>query len=171
MTQEDLAAKCDVSRQAVAKWESGESFPDITKIVQIADYFEISLDELIRGEDREEDQKSSARKIFKLFVENIESLRKKITFIFGLYSDREKVFQLRVLIRKARLVFPKKMIEELLELTTDFSIGIDDVVKKYGFEWTDAKRSENERLKVAESITADIYKKGEALLAEYLDLP
>ena len=31
MTQEALAEKCDVSRQAVAKWESGESIPDIVK--------------------------------------------------------------------------------------------------------------------------------------------
>ena len=47
MTQEDLAEKCDVSRQAVAKWESGESLPDIYKISQIAKLFEVSLEELI----------------------------------------------------------------------------------------------------------------------------
>ena len=41
LTQEDLAEKCDVSRQAVAKWESGESLPDIYKISQIAKIFEV----------------------------------------------------------------------------------------------------------------------------------
>ena len=35
LTQEDLAEKCDVSRQAVAKWEGGESLPDVYKISQI----------------------------------------------------------------------------------------------------------------------------------------
>ena len=36
MTQEELAEKCDVTRQAVAKWENGESVPDVYKISQIA---------------------------------------------------------------------------------------------------------------------------------------
>lgn len=49
LTQEELAEKCDVSRQAVAKWESGESLPDIYRISQIAKLFEISIEELIWG--------------------------------------------------------------------------------------------------------------------------
>jgi len=57
-----LAEKCDVSRQAVAKWESGESLPDIYKISQIAKLFEVSLEELIWGECQQESQKEMAKK-------------------------------------------------------------------------------------------------------------
>ena len=46
LTQEDLAEKCQVSRQAIAKWESGESVPTIEKFIILAGLFEMSLDEL-----------------------------------------------------------------------------------------------------------------------------
>ena len=46
MTQEDLAEKVGVTRQAVAKWESGETVPDLEKSMLIADAFGVSLDEL-----------------------------------------------------------------------------------------------------------------------------
>ncbi len=47
MTQEELADKLGVSRQAVAKWESGESLPDIEKSISIAGVFGVSLDDLV----------------------------------------------------------------------------------------------------------------------------
>ena len=46
MTQEDLADKVGVSRQAVAKWESGESVPDLDRCRLLADIFGVSLDDL-----------------------------------------------------------------------------------------------------------------------------
>ncbi|MBQ4243920.1 MAG: helix-turn-helix domain-containing protein [Clostridia bacterium] len=46
MTQEELAEKLDVSRQAVAKWESGETVPDLEKCKIIAEIFGVSLDDL-----------------------------------------------------------------------------------------------------------------------------
>ena len=47
LTQEDLAEKCQVSRQAIAKWDSGESVPTIEKFIILAGLFEMSLDELV----------------------------------------------------------------------------------------------------------------------------
>ena len=47
LTQEDLAEKCQVSRQAIAKCESGESVPTIEKFIILAGLFEMSLDELV----------------------------------------------------------------------------------------------------------------------------
>ncbi len=49
LSQEDLANILDVSRQAVQKWESGNSKPEIDKLINIANYFSISLDELCTG--------------------------------------------------------------------------------------------------------------------------
>ena len=46
MTQEDVADLVGVTRQSVAKWESGESVPDLEKCKIIADNFGISLDDL-----------------------------------------------------------------------------------------------------------------------------
>lgn len=47
MTQEELAAKLDVSRQTVSKWEIGESLPDIEKSRTIAELFNVTLDDLV----------------------------------------------------------------------------------------------------------------------------
>ena len=47
VTQEQLADKLNVSRQAVSKWESGTAYPDTEKLIQISKIFNTSLDELI----------------------------------------------------------------------------------------------------------------------------
>ena len=50
MTQEDLAEKVGVTRQAVAKWESGESLPDLEKSKLLAEVLGVSLDDLANHE-------------------------------------------------------------------------------------------------------------------------
>lgn len=47
MSQDELAEKIGVSRQSVAKWENGESLPDIMKCREIAELFDTSIDNLI----------------------------------------------------------------------------------------------------------------------------
>lgn len=53
MTQEDIADKVGVTRQSVAKWEAGESVPDLDKCKQLADIFGVSLDDLANYEPAE----------------------------------------------------------------------------------------------------------------------
>ncbi len=50
MTQEDVAEKLDVTRQSVAKWESGETVPDLDRCKQLANIFGVSLDDLANYE-------------------------------------------------------------------------------------------------------------------------
>ncbi len=49
LSQEDLAGKIGVSRQAVSKWERAESAPDIGNLVALSQLYKVSLDELVRG--------------------------------------------------------------------------------------------------------------------------
>jgi len=53
LSQEDLAEALDLSRQAVQKWESGASRPDIDNLAALAGYFHVSLDYLILGTEAE----------------------------------------------------------------------------------------------------------------------
>ena len=53
LTQEDIAEKLGVTRQSVAKWEAGESIPDLDKCKQLADIFGVSLDDLANYEPEE----------------------------------------------------------------------------------------------------------------------
>ena len=46
LSQESLAEKIQVSRQAVSKWETGEAMPDMTKLIALADALDMSLDAL-----------------------------------------------------------------------------------------------------------------------------
>ena len=51
ITQDQLAEKLNVSRQAVAKWESGLIYPDISNLIQISDFFNVTIDYLIRDQE------------------------------------------------------------------------------------------------------------------------
>ena len=48
-TQEEVAEKLNVSRQAVAKWESGETVPDIENCIALADIYGTTVDMLVRN--------------------------------------------------------------------------------------------------------------------------
>lgn len=49
ISQEELAEKVGVSRQAVSKWESEQSTPEIDKIIILSDYFEVTTDYILKG--------------------------------------------------------------------------------------------------------------------------
>lgn len=51
LTQEELAEKLSVSRQAVAKWESGQVYPEITNLIQISNLFNVTVDYLVRDQE------------------------------------------------------------------------------------------------------------------------
>ena len=53
ISQEDLADKIGVSRQAVSKWESEQSVPDMEKIIIMSDYFEVTTDYILKGIENE----------------------------------------------------------------------------------------------------------------------
>ncbi|MFD0896587.1 helix-turn-helix domain-containing protein [Loigolactobacillus binensis] len=50
-TQDYLAETLNVSRQAISKWEVGSTYPDIDRLVQISNLFDITLDSLIKSDD------------------------------------------------------------------------------------------------------------------------
>ena len=50
LSQEELAAKLNVSRQSVSKWESNNTYPETDKIVQICNIFDCTMDDLINDE-------------------------------------------------------------------------------------------------------------------------
>lgn len=51
MTQEELATQLNVSAQAVSKWENDLSIPDLPILIELADIFNITMDELLRQKE------------------------------------------------------------------------------------------------------------------------
>lgn len=54
LSQEELAEKLGVSRQAVSKWERGEAYPDTENLIIISEMFSITIDELLKVDMSEE---------------------------------------------------------------------------------------------------------------------
>lgn len=50
LTQEQLAELCEVTRQSVAKWETGDCFPEIGKLLVLSSYFGVPTDNLLKDE-------------------------------------------------------------------------------------------------------------------------
>lgn len=51
LSQGDLAERLEVSRQSVSKWETGQSVPELDKLIKLADLFGVSVDQLVREGD------------------------------------------------------------------------------------------------------------------------
>lgn len=74
MTQEQLAEQLEVSRQTISKWESGTSYPEMDKILQLCDLFSCSMDILMRGNAAETQMEDSEG-----YELHMEKRRKNIT--------------------------------------------------------------------------------------------
>lgn len=83
LTQEDVAENIHVSRQTISNWENNRSYPDIISIILLSDLYQVSLDELLKGDKKmieylneSTDVVSSNRKLITASILNI------IMFIF-----------------------------------------------------------------------------------------
>lgn len=82
MTQDGLAEKVGVTSQAVSKWENNLSVPDLSILIELADLFNVTLDELVR------DKEETVRLVPAEKRKNIDEL---ILRIRVLSSDGDKV--------------------------------------------------------------------------------
>ena len=86
-TQEQVAEKLGVSRQAVAKWERGESVPDIENVIALADMYEVTVDSLVRNMTSLSDKRSDKKHMFGITRVNDKgqiTLPKKCREVFGI---------------------------------------------------------------------------------------
>ncbi|MEE0856798.1 MAG: helix-turn-helix transcriptional regulator [Ruminococcus sp.] len=74
MTQEELAEKMNVSRQTVAKWEAGDSIPDIAKCSVLASIFNLYLDDIAdMFIDRDDERSMHPKNQYFLGISKIEN--------------------------------------------------------------------------------------------------
>ena len=55
LSQGDLAEMLEVSRQSISKWENNSAVPELEKLIRLSEIFEVSLDELVKGEEKVKD--------------------------------------------------------------------------------------------------------------------
>ena len=89
ITQEQLAERFNVSRRSVSRWETGNNLPDLDTLIEMADYYEIDLRELLDGERKSEKMneeiKETVLKVAEYTIKEKDVKRKKLNkcFIIG----------------------------------------------------------------------------------------
>lgn len=91
LTQKELAEKINVSDKAVSRWETGKGYPDVTSLVSLSEYFDVSVNELLAGK--------------RLTVENIrENADKNLISVFEQVQKNKKQQNLQVTVYTSVLI-------------------------------------------------------------------
>ncbi len=124
-SQEELAEKLNVSRQAVSRWEMDTALPDATNILQLSKLFEVSTDYLL-NEEYQSDQDIPAVKHHKDFL--LLVALQIMSFLFHIITCLflKGFFVLQIISLALNLFFAKKLYVELQ--TYDI---LSEIVKKY----------------------------------------
>ena len=78
MTQEQLAEQMGVSRRTVSRWETGNNLPDLSMLVELADYYDVDMNEIFHGERRNETMDAELKDTLLQASEYSEGIKKKI---------------------------------------------------------------------------------------------
>lgn len=91
ISQEELADKIGVSRQAVSKWESEQSSPDLEKIITMSEFFDVTTDYLLKGiepaADKEQRDNKFASQV--LFISSTAFVFIGLFCAFGGWYDKQ----------------------------------------------------------------------------------
>ena len=114
VSQEELANELGISRQAVSKWESGQSFPELDNIIALSDYFGVSADHILKGTDTPQVTKTqtpippkhrSPTELMRLYIERKnnenETEEKEILFQLAMTQKQKSILAMAILICSA----------------------------------------------------------------------
>lgn len=86
LTQEELAERLGVSRRTVSRWETGSNLPDLDILIEMADFYELELRELLDGErkndHRNEDSEETVLKVVEYSNEDKMKITKRMHVLF-----------------------------------------------------------------------------------------
>ena len=78
LTQEQLAEILNVSGRSVSRWETGNNMPDISLLVELADFYDVSISEIINGERKSETMNENEKEMALSLSDYAEEINKKI---------------------------------------------------------------------------------------------
>ena len=94
-SQETLAEKLNVSRQAVSKWESGATLPETDKVIALSDFFGVSTDYLLKDNIQRDSHESLDRVVLKFLgsAKDMDNISEELIDIMrdGIIDDDEKI--------------------------------------------------------------------------------
>lgn len=99
ITQKELAEKINVSDKAVSRWETGKGYPDVTSLVSLSEYFDVSVNELLAGKRLTvEDIKETADENLISVFEQVQKNKKQQNLQVAVYTSVLIIVLLPVLI-------------------------------------------------------------------------
>jgi len=78
LTQEELAEKLNVSGRTVSRWETGSNMPDISMLVELAEFYDVSIPEIINGERESGTMKEKVKETALSLSDYAEAINKRI---------------------------------------------------------------------------------------------
>ena len=63
ITQEQLAEQFNISARTISRWETGHNMPDISLLVEISEFFDVSIPEIINGERKSENMNEEVKEV------------------------------------------------------------------------------------------------------------
>lgn len=91
LSQEQLAEKLNVSRQSVSKWESGQAYPEMDKVIQICQLFNISVDDLLNQDIKELNNNKIAKSNINNFIDDVLVYVTKTIDLFSNLKFKDKM--------------------------------------------------------------------------------
>lgn len=91
LSQEQFAEKLGVSRQAVSKWESGQSFPEMDKVLLICKLFNYNINELMNENVKEVDESKQSKININKYIEDFFSFITRTVDMLSIMRLREKL--------------------------------------------------------------------------------
>ena len=92
LTQEQLAEKLNVSSRTVSRWENGNNMPDLSIVVELADFYEIDIRELLNGERKSEKMNEDIKETLDAVAQYSAAEKKKLTKELTTYTAGSAVF-------------------------------------------------------------------------------
>lgn len=88
LTQEQLAEHFNISRRTISRWETGSNLPDLSILIELADFYDVDLRQLLDGERKSEkmnkDLKETVHKVADYSKEQNQKLKKRMNMLFVL---------------------------------------------------------------------------------------
>lgn len=92
LTQEQLAEMLNVSSRTVSRWENGNNMPDLSIIVELADFYDIDIRELLNGERKSENMNEDLKETLEAVAEYSAKEKKKLKKELTTYTAGSAVY-------------------------------------------------------------------------------
>lgn len=110
LTQKELAEQLNVSNRSVSRWETGSTLPDISILIELAEYYEVDMKEIMDGERKSESMNEEVKDVMDKVVEYTSAEKEIILKTTKQYSEIAVIalftgMVFRIIIKKFHLLY------------------------------------------------------------------